>query len=65
MSLTERDVGNTKKLKELLNSRSNASTVSAALSISTTLVSMLRDGGKLYMRDREGVKNVVIPGLHL
>ncbi len=64
MSLTERDVKNTEKLTERLHSRSKAATVSTALSVTAELADIIRDGGTLMVRNRDGsMQGLAIIGL--
>ena len=64
MNLTEHDIETTEKLTHKLNSRSKASAVSSALSIADTLTDLLKDGGTLLKRDRDGsMERIIITGL--
>lgn len=64
MSLTEADVRNTEKLTEQLHTHSKAETVSAALSITTSLSEMLQGEKELIIRDKKGnIEKIFIPGL--
>lgn len=64
MNLTERDVKNTERLRNILHTRSNAEAVSAALSITSSLSEMLEDDKELIIRSRTGdIEKVIIPGL--
>lgn len=64
MNLTERDVRNTERLTEQLHTRSKAETVSAALSITSSLSDMLQGDKELIIRDRKGnIEKIIIPGL--
>jgi hypothetical protein len=65
MNLTEKDIANTVKLKNRLHTRSNADTVSAALSITSSLSEHLAEGETLLIRTKDGkTERVVIPGLN-
>ncbi len=64
MNLTETDVGNTEKLTQQLNSRSKAATVSAALSLTTTIVDAIKMGGEIMVRKPDGsMEKLVITGM--
>jgi len=54
MSLTDRDVANTEKLRQALDARSNAHAVSVALSLTTFLVDRLKEGNELVLRTPKG-----------
>lgn len=60
MSLTERDVANTEKLREALGSRSNAHTVSIALSLTCFIVDQLREGSEILLQDLNGKSQKVV-----
>ena len=54
MNLTDRDVENAKFLREKLKTRSEAQVVSISLSLTRFIVSEVRKGGQLLMRDPSG-----------
>ena len=64
MTLSHRDIANTESLKDRLNSRNKASTVSAALAITQGIAKKLEDGGELMIRKKDGsFETVIIAGL--
>ena len=54
MSLTDRDVANTEKIRGALDARSNAHAVSIALSLTAFVVDKLKSGDELMLRSPEG-----------
>ena len=54
MSLTDRDVVNTEKLRQALDARSNAHAVSIALSLTAFLTDRLKEGNELVLRTPKG-----------
>jgi hypothetical protein len=54
MSLTDRDVANTEKIRSALGARSNAHAVSIALSLTAFVVDQLRNKNELLLRTPEG-----------
>jgi len=63
MSLTERDIKNTEKVRQLFHVRTNADAVSAALGITRSLGEMLKNGNELIIRNKKGeMKKILIPG---
>jgi hypothetical protein len=54
MNLTNRDVQNTEKLKNLFHSRSKASAVSTVLSVTATIAEIISNGGSLMARKPDG-----------
>jgi hypothetical protein len=50
MSLTDRDVVITEKLRNALHARSNAHAVSIALSLTSFLVDQLQDGSEILLQ---------------
>jgi predicted signal transduction protein with EAL and GGDEF domain len=64
MNLTDRDVDNTDKIRKVFHARSNAAAVSDALSITATLVAMLKDGNEILVRNKKGeLEKLVFTGL--
>jgi hypothetical protein len=65
MNLTDRDVRNTEKISKVLNTRSNAEAVSAALGITSSLADIIKKGNELIMRNKKGELQqlLIIPGL--
>ena len=65
MSLTDGDVRNTEKIRELLpNTRSNAHAVSIALSLTAYLADEMSRGDELLLRSPDGtLQRVVMPEL--
>lgn len=65
MNLTDKDISNTDKLKDLLQARTKADTVSAALSIATAISEHVKDGDELFMRTKEGKEQrLIITGMN-
>jgi hypothetical protein len=65
MNLTDKDISNTDKLKENLKARTKADTVSAALSIATTISEHVKDGDEFFMRSKDGKEQrVIITGMN-
>lgn len=65
MNLTERDIENTDKLKERLHARTKADTVSAALSITSSLSDHMMKGEQIFIRTKDGkTERLIIPGLN-
>jgi hypothetical protein len=54
MSLTDRDVANTEKIRNALDARSNAQAVSVALSLTAFVVDQLQKGNELLLRTPQG-----------
>jgi hypothetical protein len=54
MSLTDRDVANTEKIRSALDARSNAHAVSIALSLTTFVVDRLQHNYELLLRSPNG-----------
>lgn len=60
MSLTDRDVANTEKIRNALDARSNAHAVSIALSLAAFLVDRIRGGDELVLRTSKGESQRVV-----
>jgi hypothetical protein len=64
MNLTNKDVDNTDKIRKEFHARSNAAAVSDALSVTATLVTMLKEGKELLVRNKNGeLEKLVFTGL--
>jgi hypothetical protein len=64
MNLTERDIKNTERVRQLFHVRTNADAVSAALGITSSLGEMVKDGNELLIRNKKGeMEKILIPGL--
>ena len=64
MNLTDRDIKNTEKVRQLFHVRTNADAVSASLGITRSLGEMVKDGKELLIRSKNGeVEKILIPGL--
>jgi len=64
MGLTERDITNAEKLQEKFHCANKAEAVSAALSITVSLMDRLANGEELYIRTKAGItERLIIPGL--
>ncbi len=65
MNLTEKDIQNTEKLTALFDSRSKASTVSTALSITKFLADNISKGNEIMIKKKDGSKETIhIVGLN-
>lgn len=65
MNLTAKDVENTERLRDRFQSRSNAEAVSAALSISSSLVDLVKKGDEVYIKTKDGeTEKIIITGLN-
>jgi hypothetical protein len=63
MNLTDRDVENTESLVQLTGSRTKAQAVSTALSVTKAIASRLRNGGEVFIKNKDGnIERLVIPG---
>lgn len=63
MNLTQKDVDNTEQLTKQLNSRSKAATVSAALSLTATIMDAKKKGADIMVRNPDGtMERLVITG---
>jgi hypothetical protein len=54
MSLTEHDIQNTEKIREVLEGRSNAHAVSIALSLTAFIVDQMLNKNEVLLRDARG-----------
>jgi hypothetical protein len=64
MNLTDRDVDNTDKIRKVFHARSNAAAVSDALSVTATLVTMLKEGNEILLRNKNGeLEKLIFTGL--
>lgn len=64
MNLTDKDVDNTDKIRRVFHARSNAAAVSDALSVTATLVAMLKEGNEILVRNKKGeLEKLVFTGL--
>lgn len=64
VSMTERDVENTNRVRELLHTRTNSGAVSDALSLTATLAGIVKEGNELLIRNKKGeIERLVITGL--
>ncbi len=64
MNLTDKDVDNTDKIRKVFHARSNAAAVSDALSVTATLVAMLKEGNEILVRNKNGeLEKLVFTGL--
>jgi hypothetical protein len=64
MNLTDRDAENAGKLKQKLHVKNNAESVSAALSIVSSLTDLMDEGDEFYVKNKRGdMEKLVITGL--
>lgn len=64
MNLTESDVANTAFIREVMNTRNNAQAVSCALSFTSELTKLVKDGDELMVRRKNGtMERVLITGV--
>jgi len=65
MNLTDRDIRNTEAVRRMLHVRTNADAVSAALGITKSLADLVKEGGEVLIKNKNGeVQRLFIPGLN-